>query len=110
MEFRIWVETRLDDRILERELVSRVERPACGIEPEEIGLSLEEGKAVLRKCSHGLFKPRWMCWVQLTGDAAIVAATSASRICATERSERSLGRSRFLAVAIFVASAKAESE
>jgi hypothetical protein len=49
MEFRIWVETRLDERILERELVSRVERPACGIGPEEIGLSLEEGKAVLRK-------------------------------------------------------------
>jgi hypothetical protein len=49
MEFRIWVETRLDDRILERELVSRVERPACGIGPEEIGLTLEEGKAVLRK-------------------------------------------------------------
>ena len=36
MEFRILVETRLDDRILERELVSRVERPA-GIGPEEIG-------------------------------------------------------------------------
>ena len=49
MEFRIWVETRLDDRILEREMVSRMERPACGIGPEEIGLSLEEGKAVLRK-------------------------------------------------------------
>src|ERR1022692_4813340 len=49
MEFRIWVETRLDDRILERELVSRVERRACGIGPEEIGLSLEEGKAILRK-------------------------------------------------------------
>jgi hypothetical protein len=49
MEFRIWVETRLDDRILERELVHRVERPACGIGPEEIGLTLEEGKAVLRK-------------------------------------------------------------
>jgi hypothetical protein len=28
MEFRIWVENRLDGRILERELVSRVERPA----------------------------------------------------------------------------------
>ena len=49
MEFRIWVETRLDDRILERELVSRVERPASGIGPEEIGLTLEEGKAVLRR-------------------------------------------------------------
>ena len=49
MEFRLWVETRLDDRILERELVSRVERPASGIGPEEIGLTLEEGKTVLRK-------------------------------------------------------------
>jgi hypothetical protein len=49
MEFRIWVETRLDDRILERELVARVERPACGVGPEEIGLTLDEGKAVLRK-------------------------------------------------------------
>jgi len=49
MEFRIWVETRLDDRILERELVSRAERPACGIGPEETGLTLVEGQAVLRK-------------------------------------------------------------
>ena len=49
MEFRTWVETRLDDRILERELVSPVERPASGIGPEEIGLTLEEGKTVLRK-------------------------------------------------------------
>jgi hypothetical protein len=49
MEFRIWVETRLDGRILERELVSSVARPASGIGLEEIGLNLEEGKAVLRK-------------------------------------------------------------
>jgi hypothetical protein len=49
MEFLIWVETRLDGRILERELVSSVERPASGIGLEEIGLKLEEGKAVLRK-------------------------------------------------------------
>ena len=49
MEFRIWVETRLDGRMLERELVSSVERPASGIGLEEIGLDLEEGKAVLRK-------------------------------------------------------------
>jgi hypothetical protein len=49
MEFRIWVETRLDGRMLERELVSSVERPASGIGLEEIGLKLEEGKAVLRK-------------------------------------------------------------
>ena len=49
MEFRIWVETRLDGRILEGELVSSVERPASGIGLEEIGLELEEGKAMLRK-------------------------------------------------------------
>ena len=49
MEFRIWVETRLDGRMLERELVSSVERAASGIGLEEIGLKLEEGKAVLRK-------------------------------------------------------------
>jgi hypothetical protein len=45
MEFRIWVETRLDGRILERELVSSVERPASGIGLEEVGLDLEEGRA-----------------------------------------------------------------
>src|SRR5271168_4472377 len=49
MEFRIWVETRLDGRILESELVSSVKRPASGIGLEEIGLDLEEGKVVLRK-------------------------------------------------------------
>ena len=49
MEFRIWVETRLDGRMLERELVSSVERPVSGTGLEEIGLDLEEGKAMLRK-------------------------------------------------------------
>jgi hypothetical protein len=47
MEFLIWVETRLAGRILERELVAQVERPT--IAPEEVGLSLEEGKTVLRR-------------------------------------------------------------
>lgn len=45
MEFLIWVETRLAGRSLKRELVAQVER--TGIGPEEIGLSLEEGKSVL---------------------------------------------------------------
>jgi hypothetical protein len=49
MEFRIWVETRLAGRVLERELVSSVERPASAIGAEEIGLTLDEGKAILRK-------------------------------------------------------------
>jgi hypothetical protein len=47
MEFRIWVETRLAGRIIERRLVAQVERPT--IAPEEIGLSLEEGKTVLHQ-------------------------------------------------------------
>src|ERR1039457_1870193 len=49
MEFRIWVEARLGGRVLERQLVAQVEREASGIGPEEIGLTLEEGKTVLRK-------------------------------------------------------------
>jgi hypothetical protein len=44
MEFRIWVETRLAGRVLERRLVAQVEREATGIGPEQVGLSLEEGK------------------------------------------------------------------
>jgi len=47
MEFRIWVETRLAGRMLERELVVKVKREALEVGPEEIGLSLDEGKAVL---------------------------------------------------------------
>jgi len=33
----------------EWEMVSRLERPVSGIGPEEIGLTLDEGKAVLQK-------------------------------------------------------------
>ena len=47
MEFRIWVETRLGGRILERQIVAQVKRQASAIGPEEIGLTLEEGKIVL---------------------------------------------------------------
>ena len=43
MEFRIWVETRLADRILERHNVATVERTASDVAPEEIGLSLDVG-------------------------------------------------------------------
>jgi hypothetical protein len=35
VEFRVWVETRLGDRILERELVAQVQQTAAGIGPEE---------------------------------------------------------------------------
>ena len=92
MEFRIWVETRLDDRFLERELVYRVERPACGIGPEEIGLTLEEGKAVLRKAQARIVQTQ----VDMLGAARMGccqwAGSSASRICAPANAEWSPDR------------------
>jgi hypothetical protein len=54
MEFRIWVEARLAGRVLERQLVAQVEREASGIGPEEIGLTLEEGKTVLSQVQAGV--------------------------------------------------------
>jgi hypothetical protein len=46
MEFQIWVEVHLAGRVLDRQLVAQVDREATGIGPEEIGLTLEEGKTV----------------------------------------------------------------
>jgi hypothetical protein len=54
MEFRIWVEVCLAGRVLHRQLVAQVEREATGIGPEEIGLTLEEGKTVLRQVQAGV--------------------------------------------------------
>src|SRR5215471_15329292 len=54
MEFRIWVEVRLAGRFLHRQLVAQVEREATGIGPEEIGLTLEEGKTVLSQVQAGV--------------------------------------------------------
>ena len=54
MEFRIWVEVRLAGRVLDRKLVAQVEREATGIGPEEIGLTLEEGKTVLSQVQAGV--------------------------------------------------------
>ena len=54
MEFRIWVEVRLAGRVLHKQLVAQVEREATGIGPEEIGLTLEEGKTVLGQVQAGM--------------------------------------------------------
>jgi len=51
MEFRIWVETRLAGRILERHNVATVERTASDVAPEEIGLSLDVGFPLLEAVS-----------------------------------------------------------
>jgi hypothetical protein len=49
MEFCIWIETRLAGCILERHNVATVERTTSEIAPEEFGLSLEEGKSLIRQ-------------------------------------------------------------
>ncbi len=49
MEFIIWVETCLDGRTLELREVAKVERTSCGIDPEALGLSLQDGKTILRQ-------------------------------------------------------------
>src|SRR5215472_12403241 len=54
MEFRIWVEVRLAGRVLDRRLVAQVEREVTRIGPEEIGLTLEEGKTVLSQVQAGV--------------------------------------------------------
>jgi hypothetical protein len=49
MEFIVWVETRLAGKTLAVEAVAQFDRQASGIVPEEIGLTLEEGKDVLKQ-------------------------------------------------------------
>ena len=49
MEFIVWVETRLAGKRLEIQEVARVERGATGIGPEELGLTLDDGKTVLKQ-------------------------------------------------------------
>jgi hypothetical protein len=44
MEFIVWVETRLAGKTLGVEEVAKYERCADGIPPEDIGLTLAEGK------------------------------------------------------------------
>ena len=47
MKFIVWVETRLAGKTLELQQVASLERPSTGIQPEEIGLTLQDGKTVL---------------------------------------------------------------
>ena len=49
MEFVVWVETRLAGKTLSVKETAKFERCASGCVPEEIGLSLGEGKEVLRQ-------------------------------------------------------------
>ena len=46
MEFIVWVETRLAGRNLGLQQVAKLERRSSGAQPEEIGLTLQDGKTV----------------------------------------------------------------
>jgi hypothetical protein len=56
MEFVIWVETRLAGKTLQVCRVASVERSASGIEPEELGLTLQDGKTVLKQVQAKMVK------------------------------------------------------
>ena len=49
MEFIVCVETRLDGRVLSVDEVMKIDRPSSGFRPEELGLTLAHGKAVLHE-------------------------------------------------------------
>jgi hypothetical protein len=49
MEFIVWVETGLAGKTLELHQVTSLERPSNGIQPEEIGLTLQDDKTVLKQ-------------------------------------------------------------
>jgi hypothetical protein len=49
MEFVIWVETRISDRTFDKQMVAKIERPASLAVMEEVGLTLQDGKAVIRE-------------------------------------------------------------
>jgi hypothetical protein len=49
MAFIIWVETRVDGRTLEVREVAKIERTASGIDPEELWLTLQDGKTALKQ-------------------------------------------------------------
>jgi hypothetical protein len=49
MEFIMWIETRIAGKTLEVREVAKVERETTGIGPEELGLTLADGKAVQKQ-------------------------------------------------------------
>ena len=49
IEFIVWVETRFAGKRLEIQEVAKVECEATGIGPEELGLTLDDGKTVLKQ-------------------------------------------------------------
>jgi len=54
MEFIVWVETRLDGRTLAIREVAKLERAAYPAGPEELGLTLKDGKTVLEQVQESI--------------------------------------------------------
>src|ERR1035441_3752819 len=54
MEFIVWVETRLAGKTLAVQEVAKFERCASAIASEEIGLTLQEGKDVLKQVQRNI--------------------------------------------------------
>jgi hypothetical protein len=72
MEFVVWVETRLAGKTLAVQEVAKFDRRADGIVPEEIGLTLREGKDVLKQMQRNIVQTQ----IQVQG-----AAWSCCRHC-----------------------------
>src|SRR5580700_524252 len=72
MEFVVWVETRLAGKTLAVQEVAKLDRCADGIVPEEIGLTLREGKDVLKQMQRNIVQTQ----IQVQG-----AAWSCCRHC-----------------------------
>jgi hypothetical protein len=49
MEFVIWVETRIADRTVDRQEIAKLERPASLRAMEEIGLTLQDEKTIIKE-------------------------------------------------------------
>jgi hypothetical protein len=83
MEFIVWVETRLAGKRLEIQEVAKVEREATGIGPEELGLTLADGKTVLKQVQERIVQ------IQIE---AISAAAKACRNCGRNQRMKDLRR------------------
>ena len=70
----------LAGRVLHRQLVAQVEREATGIGPEEIGLTLEEGKTVLGQVQAGMIHRQVEALQAAHRNVVSADANSASRI------------------------------
>jgi hypothetical protein len=103
MEFIVWVETRLAGKTLAVEEVAKFERCASGIVPEEIGLTLQEGKDVLKQVNEKSCKLKYRSRGQRLAIVCIVAARSSSKTSARGRLERYSGRLRLHVGAISAA-------